>query len=188
MLRKCLFLDRDGVINRDDGYVHRVADFEFLPGIFDLVRGARALGFEVVVVTNQSGIGRGYFTEAAYTALTSWMCRRFEDESASLTDVLHAPHLPDAAIEKYRVDHYWRKPKPGMILEAQRRYGLDLSRSVIVGDNDRDLVAGYRAGLGLLIKLGHTPAASLPSDAVQHLASDLVIALSILRNWTTDLA
>lgn len=183
MRKRCLFLDRDGVINVDHGYVHRTGDFEFLPSIFDLVRGARALSFEVVVVTNQSGIGRGYFTEETYADLTRWMCRRFEAEGAPLTGVLHAPYLPDAPVEAYRADHDWRKPKPGMILEAGRRFGLDLPRSAILGDGDRDLIAGYRAGLGLLIKLGDTPAAGLPPEAAPRLAADLAGADRIFMDW-----
>jgi D-glycero-D-manno-heptose 1,7-bisphosphate phosphatase len=177
-----LLLDRDGVINVDRTYVHRVEDFDFMPGIFDLARTAvRDLGWAVVVVTNQSGIGRGLYSEEAFAVLTHWMSERFAAEGCALTDVLFCPYHPTAGIGRYKMDHPWRKPRPGMILEASLRHGIKLSRSALVGDSDNDIAAGNAAGVGLLIKLGEV----LPhgSPASLRVAADLKEARRILLSW-----
>ncbi len=164
--RQALFLDRDGVINVDRGFVYRREDFEWLPGIFDLVRSARRHGLPVVVVTNQSGIGRGYYSEDDFFALTRFMQQRFEAEDAPLTAVYHCPFHPQAEVDRYRhPDHPWRKPHPGMLLQARADLGLDLARSVIFGDRSSDLEAGAAAGLGHLALIGSVDIAvpGLPS-------------------------
>lgn len=148
-----LFLDRDGVINVDHGYVHRVADFEFMPGIFDLVRCAHTLQMRVVVVTNQAGIGRGLYSEADFAALTQWMCERFADRGAAIHRVYHCPTHPTEALGAYRVDSPMRKPHPGMLLAAGNELGLDLGGSVLVGDKATDMQAGLAAGVGLNLLL-----------------------------------
>ncbi len=137
-MTKALFLDRDGTINIDKAYVHRREDFEFIDGVFAFCRRAQELGYLVIVVTNQSGIARGYYTEADYRALTDWMVGEFAAHGVKVTDVFHCPELsgPD------------RKPEPGMFLKARDWYGIDMSGSVSVGDKPRDLEAGERAGVG----------------------------------------
>lgn len=154
-----LLLDRDGVINVDHAYVHRVAEFEFVPGIFELVRTAHALGWPAVVVTNQAGIGRGLYGEAEFEALTRWMCARFAAEGAPIARVYHCPSHPTAALGAYRVDSPMRKPGPGMLLQARDELGLDLLRSVLVGDKASDIQAGQAAGVGLNLWLGGPVAA-----------------------------
>jgi D-glycero-D-manno-heptose 1,7-bisphosphate phosphatase len=144
-----LFLDRDGVINVDHAYVHRIADFEFIPGIFDLVRAARALHMRVVVVTNQAGIGRGLYTEADFAALTAWMCERFAEQGAAIDRVYHCPTHPTEGIGAYRVDSPMRKPHPGMLLAARDALRLDMPGSAMLGDKVGDLEAGLAAGVGL---------------------------------------
>jgi D-glycero-D-manno-heptose 1,7-bisphosphate phosphatase len=120
-----LFLDRDGVINVDRGYIHRSDQFEFVPGIFDLARfWTNELQRRIVVVTNQSGIGRGYFDENAYADLTRWMCDRFEAAHTAITRVYHCPYHPLDAIGEYRCDHPRHKPKPGMPCRPSRISGL----------------------------------------------------------------
>jgi D-glycero-D-manno-heptose 1,7-bisphosphate phosphatase len=153
-LKKVLFLDRDGVINIDHGYVYRPDDFEFMPGIFDLVRHARSKGFSAIVVTNQSGIGRGYYTEEEFASLTQWMCHRFEDEDAALDHVFHCPYHPDATLEQYRAVHPWRKPAPGMLLAAAQQFDIDLPGSVLIGDRATDMQAAQAAGVGTKLLLG----------------------------------
>jgi D-glycero-D-manno-heptose 1,7-bisphosphate phosphatase len=158
MSGSALFLDRDGVINVDHGYIHRPDQFEFVPGIFQLARfWTSELRRPIVVVTNQSGIGRGYFDESAYADLTRWMCDRFEAESAAIARVYHCPCDPLHGVGEYRRDHPWRKPKPGMILQAVSDLGLDPARWVIVGDQMSDIEAGTAAGLGLRILLAARP-------------------------------
>ena len=133
-MRPALFLDRDGVINIDRDYVFRVADFEWQPGIFDLARSAHRAEYPIVVVTNQSGIGRGYYTEHDFQTLTAYMRGRFADEGAPLAAVYHCPYHPQAEIARYRAAHPWRKPGPGMLLAAEADLGLDLPGSIMVGE------------------------------------------------------
>jgi D-glycero-D-manno-heptose 1,7-bisphosphate phosphatase len=176
-----LFLDRDGVINVDHGYVHRVDQFEFLPGIFDLCRAAHARDHRVVVVTNQAGIGRGLYTEREFLELTEWMRARFRDEGAPIDRVYFCPTHPTAGIGAYRVRSAFRKPEPGMILQAASELGVDLAASVLVGDKASDAMAGVAAGVGRIVVLGDTDAgdsADLPPGC--HRVRDLAAAVAHL--------
>lgn len=143
-----LFLDRDGVINHDDGYTSRPEDFEFTDGIFDLCRAAQRLGYLLIVVTNQAGIGRGYYSEQDFLTLTAWMCARFEAEGAPITEVFFCPDHPEHGIGAYKKDSFDRKPNPGMLLRAAEKYRILMKNSIIVGDKDTDMQAGERAGVG----------------------------------------
>ncbi len=151
MTRRALFLDRDGIINVDKGYVHDAKDFEWMPGIFELARTATDLDAALIVVTNQSGIARGYYTEEQYQALTAWMRARFADEGVALTDVFHCPHLkgPDGR------DHPMRKPNPGMLHAARDAHGIDMSASAMLGDKWTDMDAAIGAGVGHMAMIGH---------------------------------
>lgn len=153
-LRRALFLDRDGVINVEKNYVHRIKDFEFMPGIFELCRAARDRGLALVVVTNQAGIGRGYYSEADYQRLTAWMLGEFEARGITLDAVHHCPYHPTAGIGDYRRESFDRKPNPGMLLKARDALGLDLRRSLLIGDKVSDIAAGRAAGVGHLLLLG----------------------------------
>lgn len=147
MINRALFLDRDGVVNVNHGYVYQCSNFEFIPGIFELVAGANVLGFKVVVVTNQSGIARGMYTEADFHALTGWMCNEFGDRDATIDRVYFSPFHPTAGLGRYKQDSPCRKPSPGMLLWAIEALVLDVSRSVMVGDNQSDIQAGRAAGV-----------------------------------------
>jgi D-glycero-D-manno-heptose 1,7-bisphosphate phosphatase len=183
MSRRALFLDRDGVINRDDDFVHRAEDFHFLPGIFPLVRGAIGLGYAPIVVTNQSGIARGLFTEAQYLALNQWMLERFSAEGARITATYHCPYLPVAAIAQYRhPNHPWRKPAPGMLLAARDDLGVELTDSVLIGDRWSDVQAGVAAGLTRLALLGQGADVAPPDPPAVTRLVDLDAALSWLRS------
>lgn len=148
-----LFLDRDGVINHDGGYVHRIEDFQFRDGIFDLCAAAQARGYALVVVTNQAGIGRGYYTEDDFHQLTDWMLVRFRDHGIAFTGVEFCPDHPVHGIGRYRRDNPRRKPGPGMILDACARHGLDPALSLMLGDRATDMQAGQSAGVGTLLLL-----------------------------------
>ena len=177
-----LFLDRDGVINVDHGYVHRPEQFEFTAGIFELVRFAvHDLAWPVVVTTNQAGIGRGIFDEATFQSLTDWMCDRFRREQAPITRVYHCPYHPIHGLGGYRLDHAWRKPKPGMILQAAADLNLDLPRSILIGDKISDIEAGTTAGIPLCIRVDArgTPAIGDPPHLVVRTLSE---ALSLLQS------
>ena len=155
-LRPALLLDRDGVINVDRGFVSRREDFDWMPGIFDVARTTIRLGMALVVVTNQTGIGRGYYTEDDYQTVTTFMRERFEREGTALTAVYHCPFHPEATEKRYRAaDHPWRKPRPGMLLAARDELGLDLARSVMLGDRAVDILAGHAAGVGALGLVGN---------------------------------
>ena len=147
------FLDRDGVINVEKHYVYRVEDFEFLPGIFELCAAAMERGYLIVVVTNQAGIGRGYYTEVDFKHLTEWMVGAFTQRGIDIARVYHCPYHPIAGVGEYRRESFDRKPNPGMLLRARDELGLDLVGSVLIGDKDSDIVAGRAAGVGHLIKL-----------------------------------
>lgn len=147
-LSPALFLDRDGVINLDRGYVYKQEDFEFIEGIFGLCRTAKQLGYLVFVVTNQAGIGRGYYTEQDFLKLTDWMCGVFREKSVVIDNVYFCPYHPEHGIGQYKVDSPYRKPGPGMILQAAEEFNADLARSVLVGDKETDIQAGIAAGVG----------------------------------------
>ncbi|MFL6797443.1 MAG: D-glycero-alpha-D-manno-heptose-1,7-bisphosphate 7-phosphatase [Xanthobacteraceae bacterium] len=179
--RAALILDRDGVINVDHGYVHRADQFELVAGILELTRfWAHELAAPIVVVSNQSGIGRGYFDERAYADLTHFMHERFAADGVSIARVYHCPYHPEHGIGRYRAEHPWRKPNPGMILEAAKDLDLDLANSVMIGDQESDMAAAAAAGVGLRILLrdaGDRPATS----AAHRTVTDLTQALAILR-------
>lgn len=146
---RALLLDRDGVINHDSGYTSSVENFSFIDGIFDLCRAAKRLGYLLIVVTNQAGIGRGYYLEQDFFTLTEWMRERFEAEGAPITDVFYCPHHPEHGIGRYKKDSFNRKPSPGMLLSAAETHGLDLARSIMIGDKDSDMQAARKAGVGI---------------------------------------
>jgi len=137
-MTKALFLDRDGTINVDYGYVHEPEKFVFIDGVFDFCRKAQSEGYLIIVITSQSGIERGYFSEVDFAVVTKYMTERFVAEGITIADVFHCSSLsgPD------------RKPEPGLFLKAKEKYDIDMSASVNVGDRERDLEAGRRAGVG----------------------------------------
>ena len=183
MHRSALFLDRDGVINVDRGYIHGPDQFDFVPGIFELARfWTNELRRLIVVVTNQSGIGRGYFNESAYEDLTRWMCDRFEAEHTAIARVYHCPYHPLHGIGEYRRDHPWRKPNPGMILQAVSDLSLDPAQSVIVGDKMSDIEAGEAAGIGLRILVASRDAKVGEGAPSHEVVADLGEALALLRS------
>ncbi|MET0293573.1 MAG: HAD family hydrolase [Phenylobacterium sp.] len=155
-LRPALFLDRDGVLNEDLGYVSRWEDFRFIPGAARAVAAANAAGWLVIVVTNQSGIGRGYYTEADMHALHARMNAELAAQGARIDAIYHCPQHPHASVEAYRhPDPPGRKPNPGMLLQAIADHAIDPARSLMVGDKPADMEAARRAGVrGLLVEGG----------------------------------
>lgn len=141
-LTPALFLDRDGVINVDTDYLYRIEDFEFIDGIFELCAAYQARGFLIVVVTNQSGIARGRYSEADFDRLTAWMVEEFGRHGVKIAGVYYCPHHPEVSGACA-----CRKPEPGMLLQAAEELGIDLAHSVMVGDKERDIVAAHRAGV-----------------------------------------
>jgi len=140
--QKALFLDRDGVINIEKDYLYKIEDFEFIDGIFELCRYYQSQGYLIVVITNQSGIVRNFYTENDFNILTTWMVNEFLKNGITISKVYHCPRHPDIT-----GDCICRKPNPGMLLEARHEFNIDLSNSILVGDKERDIEAGLNAGL-----------------------------------------
>ncbi|WP_298866962.1 D-glycero-beta-D-manno-heptose 1,7-bisphosphate 7-phosphatase [uncultured Gimesia sp.] len=155
--KKSFFLDRDGVINVEKDYLHRIEDFEFIDGIFELCRAAEESGYSLIIVTNQSGIARGYYTEQQFIDLMSWMKEVFANCGITIADVFFCPHHPIHGTGLYRADCACRKPKPKMLIDAATKHNLDLSESILVGDKSSDIKAGQAAGLKTtaLVGTGH---------------------------------
>lgn len=145
--QKALFLDRDGVINVDYGYVHQVENFEFCEGIFDLVSFANAADYRVLVVTNQAGIARGYYSERDFKYLTYWMLDEFRSRKCWIDQVYYSPFHPTEGHGAYRRDHPTRKPRPGMFLKAISDWNLSTKDSLMIGDQESDLSAAAKAGI-----------------------------------------
>ena len=148
------FLDRDGVINFDHGYVSCWDQFEFIPGVPEALHGLAQAGYQLVIVSNQSGIGRGFYTEADLRKLN----RQINDYLKTAFDIqmagfYHCPHHPTEAQGEFLVQCECRKPAPGMILQASLDLGIDVSASLLVGDKDSDIQAGRRAGVGRLFRV-----------------------------------
>lgn len=149
--RRALFLDRDGTINVEKNYVSRIEDFEFRDGIFNLVKAYYDSGYYIFVVTNQSGIARGYYTEEDFSRLTRWMVKCFKEKEILITRVYHCPHHPDIT-----GGCGCRKPQPGMLQEAILEFGLDPAECVMIGDQESDVGAGRNAGIGRIVRINES--------------------------------
>ncbi len=147
-MKRAAFLDRDGVINRDAGYVHRWEDFEFIEGAVDALRRLGSAGYHLVIVTNQSGLARGYFTQEQYDAMTRRMLQALEQEGVVIDAVYHCPHHPQGRIATWAMECDCRKPAPGLLLRASREHGLSLVDSIMIGDKPSDIAAARAAGVG----------------------------------------
>lgn len=151
-MNKAVFLDRDGTINVEKHYLHKIEDFEFLPGVIEGLKMLQDAGYLLVIVTNQSGIGRGYYSEGDFLNLNRWMLETLHSKEVNINKVYYCPHLPDATVEKYRVDCECRKPKLGMYLQAMRELDIDLGESYAIGDKIRDCAICVRSNCkGFLI-------------------------------------
>lgn len=146
-MHKALFLDRDGVVNVDHGYVYQPKDIEFVPGVFELCKRFRAQGYLIIIVTNQSGIGRGFYTEDDFLTLTNWMTDQFKQQQCLIDDVYFCPHHAVSGIGKYKLDCECRKPKPGMFVQAAREHDIDFTQSVMIGDKPSDIEAANSVGI-----------------------------------------
>ncbi|WED22478.1 D-glycero-beta-D-manno-heptose 1,7-bisphosphate 7-phosphatase [Vibrio sp. JC009] len=156
MAKPAVFLDRDGVINVDHGYVHDEHDFEFIDGVFEATKQLKDMGYLLVMVTNQAGIARGYYTEDRFLSLTQWMDWNFVDNGVEFDGFYYCPHHPEHGTGTYKQDCDCRKPKPGMLVSARDYLKIDMANSIMVGDKTGDLEAAEAAGVGtkILVRTG----------------------------------
>jgi D-glycero-D-manno-heptose 1,7-bisphosphate phosphatase len=143
MKASALFLDRDGVVNTETDYVWRVEEFIFTPGIFNLCYKFQSEGYKIFIITNQSGISRGFYSEEDFHNLNNWMLNSFSENGITISKVYYCPHHPEIT-----GPCDCRKPNPGMIKQAETEFDLDLSNSVLIGDSISDIMAGKKAGVG----------------------------------------
>lgn len=137
-MNKAIFLDRDGTINVEKHYLYKIEDFEFLPGVVDALKILQEAGYLLIIITNQSGIGRGYYTEEDFQKLNDWMISTLKQQGVMIADVYFCPHLPDAQVAEYRKECNCRKPKLGMYKQAILDYNIQMSQSYAIGDKIRD--------------------------------------------------
>ncbi|MBV1840493.1 MULTISPECIES: D-glycero-beta-D-manno-heptose 1,7-bisphosphate 7-phosphatase [Photobacterium] len=156
MAKPAVFIDRDGVINIDRGYVHTVDDFEYVEGVFEACKKLKAMGYLLVLVTNQAGIARGMYTEDEFLTLTEWMDWNFVDNGVEFDGIYYCPHHPTEGQGDYLQDCNCRKPKPGMFISARDFLKIDMANSVMIGDKTDDMLAAQAADVGtrVLVRTG----------------------------------
>jgi len=145
--RPAVFLDRDGVINVDHGYVSRRADFKWIPGAIAAIKALNDAGYYVFVATNQSGIARGLYSEQEMQALHEYISREVRKHGAHIDDWRHCPFHEEGTVAKFKRASDWRKPGPGMILDLMKTWSIDRARSVLIGDKKSDMGAARAAGI-----------------------------------------
>ena len=168
---KILFLDRDGVINREINYLHKISDFEFIEGVFESLKYIQNLGYKLIIVSNQSGIGRGMYDLKDFETLNNWMLKEFEKYNIKILDVYICPHSPDENCS-------CRKPKDGLFRIAFSEYKVEKKSSWMIGDSERDIVAARKAGIEntILVRSGHK------IEENRTAASYVIDSISSIRN------
>ncbi len=156
MAKPAVFIDRDGVINVDHGYVHDEHDFDYIDGVFEATKALKDQGYLLVLVTNQAGIARGKYSEERFLSLTQWMDWNFVDHGVEFDGFYYCPHHPEHGIGEYKQDCECRKPKPGMFISARDFLKIDMENSVMIGDKAEDMMAAEAAGVGtkILVRTG----------------------------------
>jgi D-glycero-D-manno-heptose 1,7-bisphosphate phosphatase len=180
---RAVFLDRDGTINHDVGYTHRVEDLRLLDHVVEGLQWLSKMGFKLIVTTNQAGIARGYFTEREVEAFNQHLLVSLQSHSVTIDGIYYCPHHPTEGIGKYRQDCFCRKPKPGMLTQAAKEHDIDLSRSYVIGDKKSDILAGKAVGCTTILVLrgvagtGERELSAVPD----YVACDLLDAALIIR-------
>lgn len=181
-MRKVIFLDRDGTINIEKSYLHKWEDFEFEKNAIEGLKELKNLGYEFIVVTNQSGIGRGYYTEEDLVTLNNQMTEKLKEFGIEILECFYCPHHPEKGIGKYKVDCNCRKPNPGMLLEGIKKYDVDIENSFMIGDKKGDLEAGKKAGLkSILVLTGYGKKIEEEVKGNYLIAKDLLEVVTILK-------
>lgn len=155
-MKKCIFLDRDGTINVEKNYLYKIEDFEFEKNVKKGLKKLQDLGYLLIIVTNQSGIARGFYTEEDLKKLNHYIKMELKKESIDILEFYYCPHHKEKGIGKYKIECECRKPKSGMLEKAISDYNIDRNSSFMIGDNISDLLAGKNAGVrGILVKTGY---------------------------------
>jgi D-glycero-D-manno-heptose 1,7-bisphosphate phosphatase len=147
---KTIFLDRDGVINKEVNYLSKIDDFEFIEGVFEACMYFQDLDYKIIIVTNQSGIFRGLYSLTDYKLVTNWMLKQLKKNGIQILDIFYCPHSPTSNCK-------CRKPKPGMLIKARNKHKIDMKKSWLIGDKENDIIAANNAGIKntILVKSGH---------------------------------
>lgn len=181
-MKKVIFLDRDGTINIEKSYLHKWEDFEFEKNAIEGLKKLKNLGYEFIVVTNQSGIGRGYYTEEDLISLNNQMVKKLKEYDIEILECFYCPHHPEKGIEKYKVQCNCRKPNPGMLLEGIKKYNVDINNSYMIGDKKGDLEAGKKAGLkSILVLTGYGKNTVKDIQDNYLIANDLLDVANLLK-------
>jgi len=176
---KALFIDRDGVLNQDNGYTFKVSDLKILDGVIEGLKAVQDLNYKIFIITNQSGIARGFFTSRDLQHFMETLLMILEDSDIFITDYFYCPHHIEGVLAEFTKSCECRKPKPGMIMQAKKKYKLDLSRSVLIGDKESDILAGKEAKLLTNILVTNKP---LRNDSMASAgARDLIKAAEIIK-------
>lgn len=184
MMKKAVFLDRDGTINVEKNYLYRPEEFEFIAGVPEAIALLNRRSYLVIVVSNQAGVARGYYSEKDVYNLHTYVNRQLENYSAHIDKFYFCPHHPDAGIGKYKVKCHCRKPETGMFEQACQDYSIDKASSWMIGDNRGDILAGKRFGLKtVLVKTGYGQALTVEGFADSNfVADDLPHAVRLILN------
>jgi D-glycero-D-manno-heptose 1,7-bisphosphate phosphatase len=180
MSERALFLDRDGVVNEEVGYLYRAEEVRFVDGIFSLCRTAAGLGYRLIVVTNQAGIARGYYSEADFEVLMEFMRGELHAEGVELDAVYYCPFHPEHGVGQYKQEHEDRKPGTGMLRRGAREFGVELNESVLVGDRCSDVGAANAAGLRQAFLIGETEAGECGGNYLK------VESLAEVERWLVE--
>ena len=170
-MNKAIFLDRDGVINIDKSYVYKKEDFEFCEGVVEVLKHFQSLGYLLIIVTNQSGIGRGYYSEEAFQELSQWMSDALLENDIKINAIYHCPHAPEEGCE-------CRKPRSGMFYKAIEAFDIDVKDSWMIGDKISDIQAANGAGVSKTILLAHNKGKSEAKYCVNFLLDTINIIKS----------
>ncbi len=180
MKTRALFLDRDGVVNEEVGYLHRADEVRFVDGIFSLCRAAMGLGYRLIVVTNQAGIARGYYTEADFEVVMEFIRGELRIQRVELDAVYYCPFHPEHGVGRYKQEHEDRKPGTGMLRRGAKEFGVELSESVMVGDRCSDVGAANAAGLRQMFLISGTETAGCSGEYVG------VESLAEVEQWLVE--
>jgi D-glycero-D-manno-heptose 1,7-bisphosphate phosphatase len=174
MLKQAIFLDRDGVINKEKNYLYKIEEFEFIDGVFEACAYLTNLGFKIIIVTNQSGISRGYYSEKDFQIINQWMINQFNKRNIDILDVFYCPHSHDSGCN-------CRKPKPGMLLKAQKKHNIDMEKSWLIGDKEDDITAANNAGIfnTIIVESGH--AIDKSKSNAKHFLNSIQYASKVIK-------